>query len=270
MRLEFRLKKKGKSRWKLKVLIGLLMGGGLLGLYFSPIGQMGVQLMAQVEKAVVKRAHWQLNQVIVEGHKRTDTKAIMKALEIDKGQKMSAISLNDARSNLLHLPWIKGAVVERHLPDTLIVRITEKTPVALWQNNQTYQPLDEKGYPIKDNKLLPADLILVVGPDAPENTLALLAALEQVPHLNTLVRSAVRIEKRRWNLYLMDAEAGLEIMLPETDFEQALKRLERQNKKEDLLKKNVQAIDLRLKDRIILHPKKSQHLKKAKNDKKVS
>ena len=183
---------------------------------------------------------------------------------------LHSVSLSKTRQDLLNLPWIKEASVERHLPDTLVIRITEKTPVALWQNNQTYQPLDERGKPIKDDKQLPADLILVVGADAPEHTLSLLAALEQVPHLNALVRSAVRVEKRRWNVYLMNAENGLEIMLPETGFDLALKRLEHQDEKENLLKKNLQAIDMRLKDRIILHPKKIQHLKKGKHDKKVS
>ena len=264
MRLEFKLKKKGKSRWKLKVLIGLLLIAGCIGLYLSPVGQVGISFCQKTWQSLAERAHWRLEQVIVEGHKRTDTKAIMEALNITKGQEMNTISLSEKRVRLLRLPWIKDVVVERHLPDTLIIRITEKTPIALWQNNQMYLPLDEGGYPIKDDKLLPADLILVVGSDAPENTLSLLAALEQVPSINALVRSAVRVEKRRWNLHLLDAETGLEIMLPEMDFDKALKRLIKQNEKEDLLKKNVQAIDMRLNDRIILHPKKTSSKKKDK------
>ena len=233
MRLEFRLKKKGKSRWKLKALVGLLIVGGLTGLYLSPIGQTGIKWMKNVGAVFAEHAHWRLDQVIVEGHKRTDKKMILKALGIDKGEEMNAISLTDARQNLLNLPWVKEAIVERYLPDKLIIRITEKMPIALWQNNQVYQPLDETGHPIKDDKLLPADLILVVGVDAPENTLALLAALDQVPTINALVRSASRVEKRRWNLHLLDAEKGLELMLPETAFDQALKRLENQNAKEN-------------------------------------
>ena len=264
MRLEFKLTKKKASRWKLKVLIGLLIIAGLMGLYLSPVGQESVLLCQKTWGGITEKAHWQLNQVIVEGHKRTDKKTIMNALGIDKNQAMNTISLGEMRQHLLDLPWIKEALVERHLPDTLIIRITEKTPIALWQNNQLYQPLDERGYPIQDDKLLPADLILVVGSDAPENTLSLLAALEQVPEINALVRSAVRVEKRRWNLYLMDAENGLEIMLPETDFAMALKRLEHQNEKENLLKKNLKAIDIRLNDRIILHPKKSEKKKGKK------
>ena len=256
MRLEFKLKKKSKTHWKLKFLIGCLVVGGLTGLYLSSIGQTGVKLTQSMWNIVTERAHWHLEQVVVEGHKRTDKKAIMASLGIDKGQKMNTISLTEARQKLLQLPWVKDAVIERHLPGTLIIKIKEKTPIALWQNNQMYLPLDEQGHSIQDDKFLPTDLILVVGSDAPENILSLLIALEQVPQINSLVRSASRVEKRRWNLHLMDVEAGLEIMLPETGFDKALMRLEKQEKKENLLKKNLQAIDLRLSDRIILHPKK--------------
>ena len=264
MRLEFKLKKKGKNRWKLKVLIGLLVVGGLTGVYLSPVGQTSIQFAQRAWGLFSERAHWQLEQVIVEGHKRTDRKTIMNVLNINQGQNMASISLNQVRQQLLTLPWIKDVIVERHLPGTLIIQITEKIPIALWQNNQAYLPLDETGATIKDNKLLPADLILVVGSDAPEQTLSLLGALEKVPSINSLVRSAVRVEKRRWNLRLSDAETGLEIMLPEVNFDKALERLAEKDKKENLLRKNLQAIDLRLSYRIILHPKKEMKKKEKK------
>ena len=270
MRLEFRLKKKGKGRWRFKTVLGGIVLVVMVGIYLSPLGKTGIRFIQKGWGVIAERAQWQLDQVIVEGHKRTDKKTIIEALGIRQGQKMNAISLSKVRQNLLNLPWVKEAIVERYLPDKLVVRITEKTPIALWQNNQTYQPLDERGQPIKDNKLLPVDLILVVGADAPEQTLSLLAALEQVPGINAVTRSAVRVEKRRWNLHLLDPETGVEVMLPETGFDVALKRLEHQEKKEKLLQKNLQAIDMRLKDRIILHPKRMLHLKKGKNDKKVS
>ena len=262
MRLEFKLKKKNKNFWKLKVFS--IVFCIIIGLYLSPVGQMSINLSQKVWNVFSEKAHWNLAQVIVEGHKRTDKQTIIKTLGVKPRQDMNLISLPNIRQNLLQLPWVKEVVVERHLPDTLIVRITEKTPIALWQNKQNYLPLDEEGHPILDDKLLPADLILVVGTDAPENTLELLTVLEQVPDINKLVRSAVRIENRHWNLHLLDAEEGIEIILPEKEFDKALKRLALQNEKENLLKKNIEAIDLRLSDRIILHPQKKRSKTKGK------
>ena len=124
--------------------------------------------------------------------------------------------------------------------------------------------LDEEGKTINDKQYLSEDLILIVGRDAPEHVVALLSALDQFPDIGTRVRSAKRIENRRWNLRLMDAEKGLEILLPQTDIVQALARLDRQNKKDKILKKDIESIDMRLNDRIIVHPRKTIKDKKAK------
>lgn len=46
------------------------------------------------------------------------------------------VDLNQVRRNLELVPWIKSAAVERILPDTLKIRLTERTPVAqfiAWQ-----------------------------------------------------------------------------------------------------------------------------------------
>ena len=51
--------------------------------------------------------------------------------------------------------------------------------------------------------------------------------------------------------------------MPQTEIEQALIRLDKQNKKDKLLKKDIESIDIRLSDRIIVHPKKVTK-KKAK------
>ena len=50
----------------------------------------------------------------------------------------------------------------------------------------------------------------------------------------------------------MDPEKGLKIMLPEIGFGKTLKRLERQNAKENLFKKNIDVINITLEDRTIV------------------
>ena len=86
MRLEFRLNKKSKGRWKLKSLIVFLVLVGMTALYFSPVGEVGRSFVQKTWAVLTERAHWQLEQVIVEGHKRTDKKTILNALNIDKNQ----------------------------------------------------------------------------------------------------------------------------------------------------------------------------------------
>lgn len=261
-----RLKNKNKSSFlvKLLLIVSLFLGGVFF--YMSPWGQVVRSYTKTAWDYVVDKADWRVDpqkNVWILGHKRTDKEDVMKALNIQINQKMNTIDLDEKRQALEKLPWVKKAIIERKLPNQLKIEIFEKTPIARWQNKGQYYLLDEEGQPVQDKQYLTEDLILVVGPDAPQHILKLLSALDKVPDILSRVRSAQRVENRRWNLRLMDAEKGLEILLPQTEIEQALIRLDKQNKKDKLLKKDIESIDIRLSDRIIVHPKKITK-KKAK------
>ena len=56
---------------------------------------------------------------------------------VKRGANLFVVDLNQVRRNLELVPWIKSAAVERVLPDTLKLRLTERSPVAqfiTWQN----------------------------------------------------------------------------------------------------------------------------------------
>jgi cell division protein FtsQ len=262
-----RLKKEKSPALLIKLLIIVLLFLGGVFLYMSPWGQVVRSYTKSAWDYVVDKADWHVDaekNIWVVGHKRTDKEDVLKALNIQLNQKMNTIDLDEKRQALEKLPWIKKAVIERKLPNQLVITVWEKTPIARWQNQGKYYLLDEDGQPVQDKQYLSEDLILVVGSDAPKHILELLKALDKVPDISTRVRSAQRIENRRWNLRLMDAEKGLEILLPQTDIDQALIRLDKQNKKAKLLKKDIESIDIRLSDRIIVHPKRTTPKKKAK------
>jgi len=205
----------------------------------------------------IEKAHCDLAQVKViwktEAH-YTKTEEVLQVIGIRQGMKMSEIDLNAIRKNIEHLPWVRSVIVERLLPNNLRLTIEEKTPLALWQNNKKYKPLDEYATVIETSQKLPADLLLVVGKDAPKHLLSLLKDLETVPEIYQYVRAAVRINDRRWNLRLFNAEKGVEILLPDTKIADALNRLDVHNKKEKLIKRQIAAIDLRTDDKVILKP----------------
>lgn len=184
----------------------------------------------------------------------TKTEDILKTIDLSQGDNMSSVHLDQLQEKLEKLPWIRSVIIERYWPNVLKITITEKMPLALWQHNHKYHPLDERAEIINTTNQLPADLLLVVGPDAPQNLIPLIQNLEQVPDIYQYVRAAVRVGERRWNLKLFNAEKGLEVLLPETNILGALQRLNEHNKKEKLIKRQIAAIDLRTKDKVILKP----------------
>jgi cell division protein FtsQ len=59
----------------------------------------------------------------------------------------------------------------------------------------------------------------------------------------------VRVAGRRWNLRL---DNGVDVELPEDDAAGAWHRLAELDKSDAILKRNIQAIDLRLPDRLVV------------------
>ena len=99
------------------------------------------------------------------------------------------------------------------LPDTLVVEIVERRPLALWQHDKKFALIDEEGQVIVRDDVGPfRDLMVVVGEDAPANATALVQMLASEPELMRRVKAAVRVGGRRWNLRLAD---GIDVKLPE-------------------------------------------------------
>lgn len=260
-------------KWSLKlrlwILGGLICVVGILAFFSSQIGHETVDWVKNKIAVIHDKAQLNVQQIEVAWEKEfhyTSKADIEKAIDLKQGEAMSDVNLTAIRERIEKLPWIRACIVERYLPNNLKVFIIEKNPIAIWQNNKKYHPLDEFAEPIATSKKMPSDLLLVVGDEAPAHLLNLLAALTTVPEIHQYVRSAVWVGKRRWNLKLFDAEKGVEVLLPEgEELLTALKRLEATDKKERLIKRKIKSIDMRQQDKIILRP---IEVKKADKDKK--
>ena len=248
-------------KWSLKIrgiiAASLWLCIGIIAFFCSSTGHQFVNWTKECGNLAYQKTGRQLKQIdvtwLTPTH-YTKTEEILKTIQVHQGDPMDQIPLAQMQKTIEDLPWVRTAIVERYWPDTLKITINEKMPLALWQNSRQYHPLDEQAHVINTTKQLPADLLLVVGPDAPKHLIPLIQDLEQVPEIYQYVRAAVRVGERRWNLKLFNAEKGLEVLLPETNVLAALQRLDNHNKQEKLIKRKLALIDLRTKDKVILKP----------------
>lgn len=191
-----------------------------------------------------------VEQMFVIGRRETPRSQVMDAVGADHGSPILAIDIEAARQRLLALPWIREASVERLLPDTVVVRITEREPLALWQNQGAFALIDRQGEVIQRSGLGRfAHLIVVVGEDAPANAPALVDMLDRQPNLRRRVEAAVRVGERRWNIRLA---GGVDVRLPEEDPEGAWSRLAEYERIHHVLEKDIQVLDLRFDDQVIV------------------
>jgi cell division protein FtsQ len=186
----------------------------------------------------------------VEGRGTTDRATILAALGAGFGTPILAVDPVRAEKRLEALPWVSAAVIERHLPDTLYVRLVERTPLALWQHDGKLQLIDKAGAVIRVTRLDRfAKLMLVVGADAASRAAELRAMLAKEPDLDARVTAAVRVGGRRWNLRI---DGKIDVLLPAEDPEAAIAALARLERSSAILDRDVQAVDMRLPDRLVV------------------
>ena len=94
-----------------------------------------------------------------------------------------------------------------------------------------------------------ADLLLVVGEDAPKNAAALIQILQTHPDLMHRISAAIRVGERRWNLQLDNA---IVVELPETNIADAWTHLAQIDRDHALLARDIEQVDLRLADRVVV------------------
>src|SRR3546814_10770851 len=79
---------------------------------------------------------------------RTDTPfpytTLVRALGLETGRPILAVDPAAARAALEALPWVASASVERQLPGTVYIRLTERAPLALWQDQGVIQVRSEE------------------------------------------------------------------------------------------------------------------------------
>lgn len=191
-----------------------------------------------------------VSDILVEGRYRTVRSDLLAAIGTGRGTPILGLDLAAMKDRIDALPWVRHALVERRLPDTLFVRLEERTPLALWQREGNLTLIDETGVEIPDqNPRRFADLPIVVGEDAPARAQAFLALLAKEPDLNRHVRAITWIGERRWNVRL---DTGVDIELPERAPEKAWSQLAKLQRDHHVLERDVVAIDLRLPNQLVV------------------
>ena len=190
-----------------------------------------------------------VQQIRTEGQHRTSPAVIHAAVGVDVGTPIFGVDLAAASDRILEIGWVESVTVERHLPSTLLVRIVERSPVALWQRNQRLVMVDRTGAEIDGGSVNQfAHLPIVVGDGALQHMAPLLDAMATEPALSGRVQAAIWIGGRRWTLQF---DNGLEAKLPETEIGAAWARLVKEIGDHRLLDEPIAVVDLRLPDRTI-------------------
>jgi cell division protein FtsQ len=215
----------------------------------------GIAALHQGFLAYTAESGLALREVRVDGRGETAIADILSAVGANRGDPILGIDIAAVRQRLEDLPWIVSASVERRFPDRLVISVKEAAPMALWQRKQKLYLVSKNGDVIETANLAKyAKLLIIVGDEAPKKAQALFDMLDKEPDLRSHVTAAVLVGNRRWNIRM---DNDIDVKLPEEGAADAWQRFASLNRQNDLLDKDILAIDLRVPNRVVVrqaHP----------------
>lgn len=196
----------------------------------------------------------ELKHIEIEGHRFVTKETILNELNLkpDAHYAMLTLSGEEIAAKLSDIQFIRNVAVEKHFPDTIVLHITEREPVAIWQYQGELSLIDVEGVILQQGNVEQFwKLPVLVGQDAVFHAKTLLDFLISEEKLFEKVTSMTLIGSRRWDIRF---ENGKVAMLPEDHPEKAWAQLAELEKNQQLLEKQIKIIDLRVPGQVYILP----------------
>ncbi|MFP4274003.1 MAG: cell division protein FtsQ/DivIB [Paracoccaceae bacterium] len=224
-----------------------LCGLAAVWVYFSDAERAEkVQLaLSEMRAAFESRPEFQVNLMAIDGAGRGVSEDIREILQLDFPMSSFDLDLDALREVVTGLDAVKSANLRIRPGGVLQVEVVERTPVAIWRHAEGLDLLDAEGVvvgPLAARGARP-DLPLVAGEGARE---AMSEALELAAAAGPLLprmRGLVRVGERRWDVML---DRDQRLMLPPETPVRALERIIAMDQAQDMLSRDVAAVDMRL------------------------
>ena len=242
------LKPARRSRFRL-----ILAGAGTAGLIATGIfTYVERQALSRGFVAASADAGLRLQTIEVQGRAHTPKDVLMAASELILGQPMLTISLPDLHDRLATIGWVREVAIEKRMPSTIRLLLTERVPMALLQTEAGHRVIDENGDIIAGaDPSAFGHLTVVAGIEAASNAAPLLNILRTEPELFAEVWAITFQSERRWDVHLRN---GIRVRLPETDPRTAWSKLAIIDHSKRITDRDLAVIDLRVPDQMIVEP----------------
>lgn len=226
-------------------IVSVLLVGAFAG-YGAVLGDHVPSLV----QGVTARTGFAIDEIRVSGNRETSEIDIFDRVGLDGWTSLVGFDPEAARQRITSLPWVEAAAVRKVYPSTLEVKVVERAPFAIWQQGSRLSLIEKDGAviaPLSGAHHL--GLPLVVGSGAAQTASSFLARLAAFPELAGRVKGYVRVSERRWDLRL---DNGVTVRLPEHGAVAALRELAAMDKEQGLLSRDIEVVDMRLADRLVV------------------
>jgi cell division protein FtsQ len=190
------------------------------------------------------RPEFRVSLARIEGASPELAEAVRSKLALPLPMSSFDIDLDAARMRIEALDAVLRADLRVRAGGVLQVAITERVPVAVWRTEDGLTLVDGTGHRVAGlvSRSDRPDLPLVAGEGADVAMPEALALFDAAGPLTPRIRGLVRMGERRWDVIL---DRDQRVMLPEKNPVQALERLLALDHAQDLMNRDILAVDLR-------------------------
>ena len=235
-----------------RIFLAIIMG--LVGIVLWIAASFaGVPAMARDQIAALSHnSGFELHIINVRGTNNLNELQVYQIALADRNRAMPFVDVQGLRERLLQLSWVEDARVSRQLPDTMVIDIIERKPVAVLAKADRLVLIDKDGVELEVVSAEQAKgRLLLSGPGAGRQIAALNELLDAAPAMRPHLKSAEWVGNRRWNLTFKTDQV---LALPEGKDKsaKALMTLAQLDGRNRLLGGKATAFDMRAPDRIYL------------------
>lgn len=207
--------------------------------------------VAELRRQIEERPEFMVRMMAIDHASDNVAADIREALPIDFPVSSFDLDLDALRETVEALAPVASAAVRIRSGGVLVVEVVERVPVVVWRHADGLSLLDVEGVRIVEltGRQERPDLPLVLGQGADTHVAEALALFDAAEPVQARVRAMQRVGQRRWDV-LLDREQR--ILLPETGATIVLERVMALDKAQDLLARDIAAIDFRLPARPVL------------------
>jgi len=248
-------------RLRLAAIAMLMVGASFAVFRMEALAPIADKLRGETY-ALTAKAGFRVNDITVEGRKRTQRDDLLAAINVAPNSPIFAIDLDALHRRLEALPWIEQVTILRRLPNIVHISLVEREPFAFYKSGEKLGLIDRHGVTITRHHLAGfRHLPVFSGDGATLRAADFMDMLQAYPVLRNRMVAAHWNSGRRWTVTL---DHGGSVHLPAHDVTSALDRLMDLEKERRILAIENQAIDLRMPDRVLLRPLVERSSKKPK------
>ncbi|HBS49963.1 MAG TPA: cell division protein FtsQ [Rhodobacteraceae bacterium] len=249
-RLHYRM-----QRWMLTpgIRLGLRIGVPAAAVFAAASGFMADEqrrdavsmFVAEMRASIQERPEFMVSLMAIDGAGRNLAEDIREVVQIDFPVSSFDLDLVTIRDRIAGLDPVENVSLRVRPGGILQVDVTERLPAVVWRSRDGLEMLDETGARVDSltRRTERPDLPLIAGQGAQRHVAEALDLIAAAEPLGGRLRGLVRMGARRWDVVL---DRDQRILLPEEDPVRALERVLALNEVQDLLGRDVTAVDMRL------------------------